>query len=204
MARLASNNNKAIGPFTQAVTSPSLGFYYKSTKLYYPLIKPTSTLTLNGYIYSYDKSVGDTFGVSLSNTKYVVPNKRVAAVTYDIPAGTYTPSAFKNLIDKYIPPVNESRYRSVSNWFMVTVAGETITVNANTPIYNVNNASSGSSLTYGVNFSGSSMNPGSAFNSDTARSFTGHKVYITYSAGIDYFNQYMNYNITVTPGINFR
>ena len=204
MAKLASNNNKAIGPFTQAVTSPSLGFYYKSTKLYYPLITPASTLTLNGYIYSYDRSVGDTFGVSLSNTKYVVPNARVSAVTYDIPAGTYTPSAFKKLIDKYIP-VSGSGNRMVSNSFTATVNNESITVNANTLIYNVCNASSGTStLTYGVNFSGSYMTPGEAFSVATALSFTKYKVYVTDSTGVQYFNNYRNYNITVTKGIKFR
>ena len=202
MAKLASNNNKAIGPFTSVPYLPRLVYYDRGTKYYYPLIKPDSTLTWDVYIYSYDKSVGDTFGVSLSNTKYVVPNKRVAAVTYNIPAGTYTPSAFKNLIDKYIPPVNESRYRRVSNSFTATVHGQTITVNANTPIYNVNNSSSGSRiLTYGVNFSGINLYY-EAFNVNTAYSFTDHKVYITQSTGVGYFNNYMNYNITVS-GINF-
>ena len=77
MGKLASNNNKAQGPFTQPITSPSLGYCYAGTKLYYPLIKPTDSLTVSGYKYSYDRSVGDTFGVALNGTKYVVPNKRV-------------------------------------------------------------------------------------------------------------------------------
>ena len=38
-----------------------------------------NTLTWNGYVYFYNKSVGDTFGICLSNTKYVVPNVRVIA-----------------------------------------------------------------------------------------------------------------------------
>ena len=80
MARLASNNNKAVGPFTSAPPLPRLVYYDSGTKYYYPLIEPTSTLTWNGYVYSYDRSVGDTFGIGLSNTKYVVPNKRVAAL----------------------------------------------------------------------------------------------------------------------------
>lgn len=89
MAKLASNNNKALGPWASVPFLPKLGYYDGSTKWYYPLITPNSKLTWGSYIYSYDKSVGDTFGISLSNTKYVVPNKRVAAQTYDIPAGTY-------------------------------------------------------------------------------------------------------------------
>ena len=79
MAKLVSNNNKALGPFTSVPPLPRLVYYDRGTKYYYPLIKQDSTLTWNGYVYSYDKSVGDTFGIGLSNTKYVVPNRRVAA-----------------------------------------------------------------------------------------------------------------------------
>lgn len=201
MAKLASNNNKALGPWTSVPFSPKLGYYYNGTKWYYPLIKPGSTLTWGGYVYSYDRSVGDTFGIGLSNTKYVVPNKRVSAVNYDIPAGTYSPSTFKSLIDNYISPNNGSR--RVSNSFKVTVNGQTITVKANTTIYNENNASSGSStLTYGVNFSGSYMAAGSTFSVGTAYSFTDNKVYITQSKGIPYFTNYTYFNITVS-GIKF-
>ena len=200
MPGLTSNNNKALGR-SQKITSPSLVYYDSDRKWYYPLIEKNSTLTWNGYVYSYDRSVGDTFGIALDNTKYVVPNKRVSAVTYDIPAGTYSPSAFMNLTDKYIY-TNGSR--RVSNSFKVTVNGQTITVNANTPIYNVNNASSGSRTSlYAVNFSGSNIPVGQAFDIRTANSFTSNKVYITYSKGIRYFNNYMYYNITVETGIKF-
>ena len=201
MAKLASNNNKALGPWTSVPFSPKLGYYYNGTKWYYPLITPTSKLTWGGYVYSYDRSVGDTFGIGLSGTKYVVPNKRVSAVTYDIPAGTYTPSAFKNLIDKYIY-TNGSR--RVANSFNVTVNGQTVAVTRNLQIWNINNSSSGSStLTYGVNFSGSYMNAGNAFDSGTAHSFSRNNVYITQSRGISYFERYMYYNITVETGIKF-
>ena len=200
---LASNNNKALGPWSSVPFSPKLGYYYNGTKWYYPLIEPGSTLTWGGYKYSYDRSVGDTFGISLSNTKYVVPNKRVSAQTYDIPAGTYSPSRFKSLIDSYISPNNGSR--RVSNSFKVTVNGQTITVNANTTIYNENNESSGwSVLTYGVNFSGEYLVPGNCFEAGVAYSFTDKKVYITQSRGISYFERYMYYNITISTGIKFK
>ena len=203
MSKLASNNNKALGPWTSVLTSPKLVYYYNGTKWYYPLIKPTSTLTYNGYIYSYDRSVGDTFGIALDNTKYVVPNKRVQEGSYDIPAGTYSPSTFKSLIDSYISPNNGSR--KVSNLFRVTVNGQTITVKANTTIYNENNESSGSShLTYGVNFTGEYLVPGNCFSVATANSFTKYKVYITQSRGIPYFANYMYYNITISTGIKFK
>ena len=203
MSKLASNNNKALGPWTSVPFSPKLVYYYNGTKWYYPLIEPTSILTWDGYKYSYDRSVGDTFGIGLSNTKYVVPNKRVSAVNYDIPAGTYSPSTFKSLIDNYISPNNGSR--RVSNSFNVTVNGQTITVNANTTIYNENNESSGSSvLTYGVNFTGEYLVPGNCFSVATANSFTKYKVYITQSRGIPYFGRYMYYNITISTGIKFK
>ena len=202
MGKLASNNNKALGPWTSVPFSPKLAYYYNGTKWYYPLIPPTSTLTWDGYKYSYDRSVGDTFGVGLSNTKYVVPNKRVSAVNYDIPAGTYSPSAFKNLIDKYIY-TNGSR--RVANSFIVTVNGQSVAVTENLQIWSINNESSGwSVLSYGVNFSGSYMNAGNAFGSGTAHSFTNNKVYITQSRGISYLANYMYFNITVETGIKFK
>ena len=200
--KLASNNNRAIGPFTSVPPLPRLVYYDGGTKWYYPLITPASTLTWIGYIFSYRKSLGDTFGIGLSNTKYVVPNAAEPVHTYDIPAGTYSPSAFKNLIDKYISPANGSR--KVSNTFTATVNNQTITVNANTTIYNVNNSSSGiDRLSYAVNFSGSYIIVGGCFDVNVAYSFTKRKVYITQSKGIQYFNDYMHYNITVS-GIKFE
>ena len=202
MAGLKSNNNKALGPWTSVPFSPKLGYYYNGTKWYYPLILPTSILTWGGYKYSYDKSVGDTFGIGLSGTKYVVPNKRVSAVTYDIPAGTYSPSTFKSLIDNYI---SQNGSRRVANSFNVTVNGQTVAVTRNLQIWNQNNSSSGSSvLTYGVNFSGSYLEPGNAFGVGTAHSFSSNKVYITQSKGISYFQNYMYVNITISTGIKFQ
>ena len=204
MSKLASNNNKAEGPFTQPVTSPSLVYYDSGRKWYYPLIKPTDSFRYSGFVFSYNRSAGDTFGIALNNTKYVVPNKRQPiAATYDIPAGTYSPSTFKSLIDNYISPNNGSR--RVSNSFNVTVNGQTITVNANTTIYNENNESSGwSVLTYGVNFTGEYLHPGNCFQAGVAYSFTDNKVYITQSRGISYFERYMYYNITISTGIKFK
>ena len=201
MSKLASNNNKALGPWTSVPFSPKLVYYYNGTKWYYPLITQNATLTWGGYKYSYDRSVGDTFGIGLSGTKYVVPNKRVSAQTYDIPAGTYSPSTFKGLIDNYI---SQNGSRRVANSFNVTVNGQTVAVTRNLQIWNQNNASSGSSvLSYAVNFSGSYLEPGNCFGVGTAHSFSRDKVYITQSKGISYFERYMYYNITVETGIKF-
>ena len=191
---LASNNNKALGPWSSVPFSPKLGYYYNGTKWYYPLIEPTSILTWDGYKYSYDRSVGDTFGIGLSNTKYVVPNKRVPA-NYDIPAGTYSPSRFESLIGSFI---SNNGSRRVNNSFSVVVNGETYSV------------SSGSSIYFTYQYSGQARfvcfngtNRGStAFQGSNA--FAEYGVYCTYWSWSD--NQgdnYYRYNIKVNTGIKF-
>ena len=190
MSKLASNNNKALGPWTSVPFSPKLVYYYNGTKQYYPLIKPTSILTWDGYKYSYDRSVGDTFGISLSNTKYVVPNKRVS--NYDIPAGTYSPSTFENLIQSFI---SRNGNRTAKNNFSVTVNGQTYSVTAGRAIFYT--------YQYGgqarfVSFNGSQ------------RDFTQFEqgfskgVYCTYWSYSDtQGDRYYMYNIKVNGGIKF-
>ena len=192
MGKLASNNNKAVGPYTVRPPLPRLVYYYGGTKYYYPLIKPTSTLTWNGYIYSYDKSVGDTFGIGLSNTKYVVPNKRVADVKYDIPAGTYSPSTFENLIKSFIA---QNGSRIVYNSFSVEVNGQTY----NVPKYR--------SIYYTVQYSGQArfvcFNGSPRGYISFEQSFS-EGVYCTYwSYSSNQGDQYYKYNIKVNTGINF-
>ena len=192
MAKLASNNNKALGPWTSVPTSPKLAYYDGIRRLYYPLIKPTSTLTWNGYIYSYDKSVGDTFGIALDNTKYVVPNKRVSAHNYDIPAGTYTPSTFENLIKSFI---SNNGSRTVKNSFSVTVNGQTYSVPSGRAIY------------YTVQYGGEARFV--CFNG-SQRGWTSFEtsfsngIYCTYwSLSESQGESYYQYNIKVNTGINF-
>lgn len=132
MAGLKSNNNKALGPWTSVPFLPKLGYYDSGTKWYYPLIKPTATLTWGGYKYSYDKSVGDTFGIGLSGTKYVVPNKRVSAVTYDIPAGTYIGQGAYDLFKKFI---SNNSYRILKYSVTIVHMGTARTFPANTGVW---------------------------------------------------------------------
>ena len=196
MSKLASNNNKAVGPFTSVPFSPKLVYYYNGTKWYYPLILPTSILTWGGYKYSYDKSVGDTFGIGLSNTKYVVPNKRVSAVTYDIPAGTYSPSTFERLITSFIA---NNGSRTVKNSFSVTVNGQTYSVSA------------GHGVFYTYQYSGSARfvcfngNPRGFTQFELPGAFAQYGIYCTYwSYASIQGDQYYRYNITVNTGISFR
>ena len=192
MAKLASNNNKAVGPYTVRPPLPRLVYYDSGTKYYYPLIKPTSTLTWNGYIYSYDRSVGDTFGIGLSNTKYVVPNRRVADVKYDIPAGTYSPSTFENLIKSFIA---QNGSRIVYNSFSVEVNGQTYNVPSYRRIY------------YTYQYSGQArfvcFNGSPRGYTSFEQSFS-NGIYCTYwSYSNTQGDRYYQYNIKVNTGINF-
>ena len=193
MAGLKSNNNKALGPWTSVPFSPKLGYYYNGTKWYYPLILPTSILTWGGYKYSYDRSVGDTFGVGLSNTKYVVPNKRVSA-NYDIPAGTYSPSRFESLIGNFI---SNNGSRRVNNSFSVVVNGQTYSVSSGSSIYFTYQYSGQARF---VCFNGSPR--GSTTFQD--RTFAQYGVYCTYwrYASIQ-GDKYYQYSIKVNTGIDF-
>ena len=195
MSKLASNNNKALGPWTSVPFPPKLAYYYNGTKWYYPLIKPGSTLTWGGYKYSYDRSVGDTFGIALDNTKYVVPNKRVSAVNYDIPAGTYSPSNFENLIRSFIS-TNGSRI--VYAGFSVEVNGQTYRVPAGRRIYYT--------YQYGgqarfICFNGSNRG-GTSFERSGA--FGEYGVYCTYwSYSGQQGDRYYMYSIKLNGGIKF-
>ena len=194
MSKLASNNNKAEGPFTSVPFSPKLVYYYNGTKWYYPLITPTSILTWGGYKYSYDRSVGDTFGIGLSNTKYVVPNKRVSA-NYDIPAGTYSPSRFESLIGNFI---SNNGSRRVNNSFSVVVNGQTYSV------------SSGSSIYFTYQYSGQARfvcfngSPRGWISFEQPGAFAEYGVYCTYwrYSSIQ-GDQYYQYSIKVNGGIKF-
>ena len=195
MSKLASNNNKAFGPSNQKLTSPSLVYYDSGRKWYYSLIKPTDSFTYQGYKYSYDRSVGDTFGIGLSNTKYVVPNKRVSAINYDIPAGTYSPSAFENLIKSFI---SNNGSRRVNNSFSVEVNGQTYSVSAGSSIYYT--------YQYGgtarfVCFNGS---PRGWISFEQPGAFAQYGVYCTYWRYTSFQgDRYYQYNIKVNTGISF-
>lgn len=197
MPKLTSNNNKALGPWASVPFLPKLAFHDSHGDVwYYPLILPTSKLTWNGYVYSYDKSVGDTFGIGLSGTKYVVPNKRVSAVNYDIPAGTYTPSAFENLIRSFI---SQNGSRRVNNSFSVEVNGQTYRV------------STGSSIYYTYQYSGQARfvcfngNPRGWISFEQPGAFAQYGIYCTYwTVSQQQGDRYYMYNIKVNTGINFK
>ena len=195
-SKLVSNNNKGPGPFTKPVTSPSLGYYDNGEKLYYPLIKPDGSFIYQPFIFSYDRSAGDTFGIGLSNTKYVVPNvRRPMASAYDIPAGTYSPSKFESLIGSFI---SNNGSRRVNNSFSVVVNGETYSV------------SSGSSIYFTYQYSGQARfvcfngSPRGWIGFEQSGAFAEYGVYCTYWSWSDnQGDQYYQYSIKVNGGIKF-
>lgn len=194
--KFTSNNNTALGPWSGAVPPlPRLVYYEGGSKFYYPLITQTGTLTWNKYVYSYDKNVGDTFGIGLSNTKYVIPNKRVAVPTYDIPAGTYSAATFENYIRSFI---SENGSRKVSNSFSVVVNGQTYNVPAGRAVCYT--------YQYGgqarfVSFNGS-QRTGETFQNSNA--FTQYGIYCTYWVYSSIQgNMYNNFSIKVNTGISF-
>ena len=192
---IASNNNKALGPWSSVPFSPKLAGYDNGTKWYYPLITPTSILTWGGYKYSYDRSVGDTFGISLSNTKYVVPNKRVSA-NYDIPAGTYSPSRFESLIGNFI---SNNGSRRVNNSFSVVVNGQTYSVSSGGSIYFTYQYSGQARF---VCFNGS---PRGWISFEQPGAFGEYGVYCTYwRYSQQQGDKYYQYNIKVNTGIKFK
>ena len=195
MSKLASNNNKALGPWSSVPFSHKLVYYYNGTKWYYPLITLTSTLTWGGYKYSYDRSVGDTFGISLSNTKYVVPNKRVSAINYDIPAGTYSPSRFESLIGNFI---SNNGSRIVYAGFSVTVNGQTYRVPAGGKVYFTYQYSGQARF---VCFNGY---PRGTASFERPGAFAEYGIYCTYwSWSGQQGDQYYRYGIKLNGGIKF-
>ena len=175
------------------VTTPSLCYYQNNAINYLPLITKTGTLVINSKIWSYTTSI-PTFHVIYNNTEYVVPNKYEEA-NYDIMPGTYTPSAFENLIKSFI---SNNGSRTVSNSFSVEVNGQTYSVPAGRAIYYT--------YQYGgearfVCFSG---RPRGSLGFERSNAFAEYGTYCTYwSYSQSQGDRYYQYNIKVNTGISF-
>jgi hypothetical protein len=171
----------------------------------------------DNYYYKMDNS-SPTLCFRKNNTTYYCAKSITseAKITYDIPAGTYTPSAFETLIKNYI---SSNTLRKVSNAFTVTVNNQTVSVSSGSYIYYTESSSSpngyvrsvafGSTNGYAIDGNNEVKAPNiSCCNS--ANGFTSYKTYVTYiftGSAFNYvstiFKSYANYNITVTTGINF-
>lgn len=189
------------------ITNPSLNIAKDVAGLLYKFNVPLLTSreqTIGSYIY---KAPSPTICVRHNNTTYYCARSREAISEYDIPAGTYTPSAFRALIEQYI---SNNGNRTVANAFTVTVNGQTVSVSANQKIYYQVNSSSPQGTARAVYFGTTPSSTGAPeyYFNIPSNGFTQGKCYVVYNAGGGFlwtvcFASYSNYNITVGTGIKF-
>ena len=192
---LYKNGDMPLVETTSKVTTPSLCYYNNGTK-YVPLITKTGSVTIGNQIWSY-VSNRPTIHTFYNNTEYVVPNDS-KSTGIDIPAGTYSPSTFEDLIKSF---VSENGSRTVKNSFSVVVNGQTYNVPAGRAIcYTTQYAGTCRFVT----FSGSQRTS----EQFEYNQFSSQGVYCVYwlnrgAAGSGQGNTYSNYSIKVNTGIKF-
>ena len=185
-----------------------LAFRYKGSTLYVPAMSTQGTKvlggTFNGSSWYYDTS-SPTIAFRKNGRTYYC-SKSLTTESYDIPAGTYSPSTFRNLINSFI---SNNGSRAVSNSFSVTVNGQTISLAAGDKIYYVTQGSSpwyARAVCFGTSY----------FLVDSCVDkvgFSNRKAYIvetsssnSYTSSYCFnlvFRGYASYNITVSTGIKF-
>lgn len=192
---LYKNGDMPLVETTNKVTTPSLCYYKDGTK-YVPLITKTGTVIIGNYIYSY-VSNKPTLHAIYNNTEYVVPNDS-KNVNIDIPAGTYSPSTFKNLIANYI---SQNGSRTVKNSFSVIVNGQTYNVPAGRAICYTSQYAGTARF---VTFSGKQRTS----EQFEYKQFSTQGVYCVYwqknnTGASGQGDTYNNFNIQLTSGIKF-
>lgn len=204
-----NNTTYYIPLFTNMVTSCCLGVKDESTTLYAPAQKPEisdNDYTENNIRYFYNSNKPTIKYYDGSYTRNCLNDSETVSA-YNIPAGTYTPSAFRALIEQYI---SNNGNRTVANAFTVTVNGQTISVSAGQKVYYTVNSSSPQGFARAVYFGTTPSSTGAPEMVYCVASdgFTNYKCYVVYntSSGFQFttcFSDYANYNITVGTGINF-
>lgn len=123
-----------------------------------------------------------------------------------IPAGTYTPASFEELIKKFI---SDNGGRAISNSLTVTVNSQTITVTSGTYIYYTVDGTSPRGFIRSVGFGVNSI-PEIA-NNNSVTGFSEGKKYVTYmNTGSSFkfvkrgFSAYANVKITLNGAIVFK
>lgn len=194
MASIVIRNDSNV-TLSAASTAPSkyLAMRSDSATYYVPIVASGSSVTLGGKVYSYSSSKPSFAVYDGSKTLYLANTETTTA--YDIPAGTYAPTTFENLIRSYI---SNNGSRKVSNSFSVVVNGQT---------YNV---PSGRAVCFTYQYSGTarfvsfngSHRGGTVFQN--SNSFTQYGIYCTFWSYTNYQgNMYNNFNIKVNTGIKF-
>lgn len=170
----SSSSAKSYVPaLTTQGTKVYAGLNSGGSQVYYDTSSPTIAFRKNGKTYYCAKSM--------------------IIESYDIPAGTYSPSTFENLIKSFIA---QNGSRTVSNSFSVEVNGQTYSVPAGRAIYYTYQYSGQARF---VSFNGSPRG-----NTGFQSSFYDKGVYCTYwSLSQSQGESYYQYNIKVNTGINF-
>ena len=173
-----------------------LAFRYNGNTYYVPAMSTQGTKvlggTFNGSSWYYDTS-SPTIAFRKNGKTYYC-SKSLTTERYDIPAGTYSPSTFENLIQSFI---SRNGSRRVNNSFSVVVNGQTYSV------------SSGSSIYYTYQYSGQARfvcfngYPRGSISFELPGAFAQYGFYCTYWSYSQQGDGYYRYNIKVNTGIKF-
>ena len=131
-----NNTTSTVYSSTTRVTTPSICYRKSGTTYYVPLLTSRSQ-TIGDYIYS---ASSPTVCARYGGKTYYGAKSRTASV--DIPAGTYTPSAFKTLMGQFMT-LSNGNYKKVKNAVTLTVNGKSVSLAANDSIYYWKNYISG-------------------------------------------------------------
>lgn len=190
--RNSSGGNTTLYGATNA-PSKYLAIYDGTRAHYVPVVTSSGSVTIGSKVYSYINS-RPSFAVYDGSQTLYLANTETTAPTYDIPAGTYSPSTFETLIRSYI---SNNGSRTVANSFSVVVNGQTYSVPAGRRVCYTYQYSGAARF---VTFSGSQRG-GTAFQN----SFSNYGVYCTYwSYSNIQGDRYYNYSIKVNTGIKFN
>lgn len=154
------------------------------------VILPENKFTKEGYKFNSYNTKPDATGIKyMPGENYTLENNVTLYAVWDeeisIPAGTYTPESFRNIISQFI---SKGGSRTCKNEFTATVNNTTITVPANSTIYYTSSYDGVETIGFGTD----SIGP-------LGGSFSTYKQYIVY-ANTDkgsFFSNYTNFTITV-------
>lgn len=191
--RNSSGGNTTLYGATNA-PSKYLAIYDGTRAYYVPAVTSGGSVTIGSKKYTYSNSKPSFAVYDGSQTLYLA-NTETTTSTYDIPAGTYSPSTFENLIRSYI---SNNGSRTVANSFSVVVNGQTYNVPA------------GSDICYTYQYGGQarfvSFNGSQRYGYTFERSdaFAQYGIYCTYwSYSNIQGDMYYNFSIKVNTGIKF-
>ena len=189
--RNSSGGNTTLYGATNA-PSKYLAIHDGTRAYYIPVVASGSPVTIGSKVYSYSNSKPSFAVFDGSRTLYLANTE---TTSYDIPAGTYSPSAFENLIRSYI---SQNGSRKVSNSFSVVVNGRTYNVPAGRAVCYTYQYSGQARF---VSFNGSQRTSEVFENGNT---FTQYGIYCTYWVyDSRQGDKYNNFSIKVNTGIKF-